>query len=80
MEHPAVLEAAVTGAPDPLRHQIVKAAVVLRPGHEPGEAMVRALQEHVKSVTAPYKCPRLIDFVDALPRTGDGKIKRSALR
>ena len=80
MEHPGVKEAAVTGAPDPLRHQIVKAAVVLQPGYQPGEAMVRVLQEHVKRVTAPYKCPRVIDFVDALPRTGDGKIKRSALR
>ena len=80
MEHPGVKEAAVTGAPDPLRHQIVKAAVVLYPGYQPGEAMVRVLQEHVKRVTAPYKCPRMIDFVEALPRTSDGKIKRSALR
>jgi 2-aminobenzoate-CoA ligase len=79
-EHPAVQECAVVGWPDPARGQIVKAFVVPRAGTEPGPALVHELQEHVKHTLAPYKYPRAIEFVDALPRTPTGKLQRSALR
>jgi acetyl-CoA synthetase/medium-chain acyl-CoA synthetase len=80
LEHPAVLEAAVVAAPDPDRGAIVKAFVVLRPGFPGDEALARALQEHVKRVTAPYKYPRAIAFVPELPKTVSGKIRRVELR
>ena len=80
VEHPAVAESAVVGKPDPERTSIVKAFVVLAPGHEGSDALARELQEHVKTVTAPYKYPREIEFVDALPKTISGKIRRSELR
>jgi acyl-coenzyme A synthetase/AMP-(fatty) acid ligase len=80
VSHPGVAEAAAVAAPDELRGQVVRAVVVLRDGHEPGEALVRELQEHVKSETAPYKYPRIIDFATELPKTPSGKIKRALLR
>jgi len=80
LEHAAVLESAVVASPDPVRGEIVKAFVVLAPGHAPGDELVRALQEHVKRVTAPYKYPRAIEFVDSLPKTVSGKIRRVELR
>jgi acetyl-CoA synthetase/medium-chain acyl-CoA synthetase len=80
IEHPAVLEAAAVGAPDPERYQIVKAYVVLHKGHAPTPELARELQEHCKRVTAPYKYPREIEFMDELPKTISGKIRRVELR
>jgi len=80
LEHPAVVESAVVASPDAVRGEIVKAFVVLRPGHAPGAALVHELQEHVKRVTAPYKYPRAIEFVESLPKTVSGKIRRVELR
>jgi len=80
LEHPAVLESAVVGSPDADRGNIVKAFVVLRPGYAGDDALVRELQEHCKRVTAPYKYPRAIEFVDELPKTRSGKIRRVELR
>jgi acyl-coenzyme A synthetase/AMP-(fatty) acid ligase len=80
VSHPAVAEAAAVAAPDEVRGQVVRAIVVLREGHEPGERLARELQEHVKERTAPYKYPRLVEFAAALPKTASGKIRRAALR
>ena len=80
IEHPAVLEAAVVGKPDPVRGSIVKAFVVLRKDHAPSEALKTELQKHCKHVTAPYKYPRDIEFVVELPKTVSGKIRRVELR
>jgi len=74
------VESAVVGSPDPVRGEVVKAFVVLQPGHRSGPDLVQALQNHVKRVTAPYKYPREIEFVDALPKTVSGKIRRVELR
>ena len=79
-EHPAVLECAVTGVPDPLRGNVVKATIVLRPGFEASEALKKELQDHVKRETAPYKYPRVVEFVEELPKTVNGKIRRVAIR
>src|SRR5262249_25983177 len=69
LEHPAVMEAAVVASPDPVRGEVVKAFVVVREGHAAGDELARQLQEHVKLVTAPYKYPREVEFVAALPKT-----------
>ena len=82
MEHPAVLECAITGVPDPdgMRGQLVKATVVLAKGFEANEILVKELQNHVKKTTAPYKYPRVIEFVEELPKTISGKIRRVEIR
>ena len=80
MEHDAVVETAITGVPDPVRGQIVKATIVLKAGYEPTDALKKELQNHVKKLTAPYKYPRIIEFVDELPKTISGKIRRVELR
>ncbi|MBX5468711.1 MAG: AMP-binding protein [Thermoleophilaceae bacterium] len=80
LSHPAVAEAAAVGADDEERGQVVRAVVVLRDGHEPSDALARALQEHVKAETAPYKYPRIVEFARSLPKTASGKIKRAEIR
>jgi acyl-coenzyme A synthetase/AMP-(fatty) acid ligase len=80
VEHPAVVEAAVVGKPDPERGEIVKAFIVLATGYEPNDDLAREIQDYVKSVTAPYKYPREIEFVPDLPKTVSGKIRRIELR
>jgi acetyl-CoA synthetase len=82
IEHPAVGECAVVGAPDPIgmRGNVVKAFVVLAEGYEGLEALTQELQDHVKKTTAPYKYPRIIEYVKELPKTISGKILRRELR
>ncbi|NLJ41803.1 MAG: AMP-binding protein [Clostridiales bacterium] len=80
IEHPAVLECAITAVPDDIRGQVVKATVVLARGYQPNEELKVELQEHVKRVTAPYKYPRIIEFVKELPKTISGKIRRVEIR
>src|SRR5205814_10219201 len=79
-QHPAVAESAVIASPDELRGEIVKAFVILTPGYTASPELASELQEHVKRVTAPYKYPREIEFVEALPKTISGKIRRIELR
>lgn len=82
MTHPAVVECAITGVPDEIRGQVVKATIVLGQDYrdQAGEALMKELQNHVKKVTAPYKYPRVIEFVDELPKTISGKIRRVEIR
>jgi acetyl-CoA synthetase len=80
MEHPAVLECAITAVPDPDRGQIVKATVVPSKNYHPSDELAKELQEHVKKVTAPYKYPRIVEFVTELPKTISGKIRRVQIR
>jgi acetyl-CoA synthetase len=82
MTHPAVVECAITGVPDEIRGQVVKATIVLSNAYKAkaGEQLVKELQDHVKKVTAPYKYPRVVEFVDELPKTISGKIRRVEIR
>ena len=82
MTHPSVVECAITGVPDEYRGMVVKATIVLHKDWKAkaGEALVKELQEHVKKTTAPYKYPRIIEFVDELPKTISGKIRRVEIR
>ena len=82
MTHPAVVECAITGVPDPIRGMIVKATVVLAAEYKDkaDDELVKELQNHVKHETAPYKYPRVIEFVEELPKTISGKIRRVEIR
>jgi len=82
MTHPAVVECAITGVPDEIRGQVIKATIVLANDYKDkaGDKLVKEIQDHVKNVTAPYKYPRIVEFVDELPKTISGKIKRAEIR
>lgn len=82
MTHPAVVECAITGVPDEIRGQVVKATIVLAPAYKDkaGEELIKEIQDHVKRTTAPYKYPRVVEFVDELPKTISGKIRRVEIR
>lgn len=80
ISHPAVLECAITAAPDPIRGQVVKATIVLAKGYSASDELVKELQDYVKKNTAPYKYPRVVEFVDELPKTVSGKIMRAEIR
>ena len=80
IEHPAVAEAAVVGSPDPIRYQLVKAFVILKPGYEPSRELALELFKHCRNILARYKIPRIIEFVPELPKTSSGKIRRVELR
>ena len=80
VEHPAVLEVAVTGVPDPIRGQLVKATIILREAYKPTDELKRELQDFTKHRTAPYKYPRVIEFVDAIPKSISGKVRRVVIR
>lgn len=81
MQHPSVVECAVTASPDPIRGQVVKATIVLAKDYKPGsDELVKEIQRFVKETTAPYKYPRIVEFVDALPKTASGKIMRKDIR
>lgn len=80
MEHPSVLECAVTGVPDPVRGNVVKATIVLAKGFSESEELKKEIQDYVKKLTAPYKYPRIVEFVSELPKTISGKIRRVEIR
>ncbi|MGV8090982.1 MAG: AMP-binding protein [Mangrovibacterium sp.] len=81
MEHPAVIECAVTAVPDEIRGQVVKASIILAEKYRPGsDALIKEIQDHVKQITAPYKYPRIVEFVTELPKTISGKIRRVEIR
>jgi acetyl-CoA synthetase len=80
MELPYVLECAITGVPDEVRGQVVKATIVLTKSAEPTDALKKEIQEYVKHHTAPYKYPRIVEFVESLPKTISGKIRRVELK
>ena len=82
MTHPAVVECAITGVPDEVRGQVVKATIILSKDYkgQEGPELIKELQDHVKKVTAPYKYPRVIEFVEELPKTISGKIRRVEIR
>lgn len=80
LSHDAVSNCAITGYPDPIRGQIVKATIILQPGYKESEELIKDIQNHVKKTTAPYKYPRLIEFVDEIPETISGKIRRVEIR
>lgn len=82
MTHPAVVECAITGVPDEIRGQVIKATIILAAEYKDkaGDELIKEIQDHVKNVTAPYKYPRIVEFVDELPKTISGKIKRAEIR
>ena len=80
MLHPAVLECAVTGVPDPVRGQLVKATIILRSGFEPTDELKKEIQNFTKRETAPYKYPRVVEFVETMPKTISGKVRRVEIR
>jgi acetyl-CoA synthetase/medium-chain acyl-CoA synthetase len=80
IEHPAVAESAVVASPDAIRGDIVKAFVILKPGYVSSDELVLSIQDHVKQATAPYKYPRSVEFLEELPKTISGKIRRVELR
>ena len=80
LEHPAVKESAVVGSPDEIRGMVIKAFIVLHDGYPPTEKLAKEIQEYVKRTTAPYKYPRLIEFLPVLPKSFSGKIRRGELR
>jgi len=80
MEHPAVQECAAVGSPDAERGEVVKAFIVLHAGYAASQELAKDLRDHAKRVTAPYKYPRRIAFIDDLPKTVTGKIRRRVLR
>jgi acyl-coenzyme A synthetase/AMP-(fatty) acid ligase len=80
IEHPAVAESAVVGSPDPNRYQLVKAFVILAPGYEPSRELALELFQHTINILAKFKIPRIIEFVNEVPKTISGKIRRIELR
>jgi acyl-coenzyme A synthetase/AMP-(fatty) acid ligase len=80
LEHPSVAESAVVSSPDDVRGEVVKAFIILKTNFKASEELLKDIQEYVKKATAPYKYPRLIEFVETLPKTVSGKIRRVELR